>query len=465
MTPQPTKTGPAHLGGVELSAACGHWWRGSFLRRRFFLLWGGAIAVSAAGMFWAPLAYLGLACFAAVLLAAAYEFVALGRAAKLLRAARKLEAQWGLGDDNPVRVFVRNDGARAVELLLLDELPVELQVRDFAESFTVRAGELRAVRYTTHPTERGAYAFGRLYLFVGTSLGLVYRRYAFGPETAEVAVYPSVLQMRQQALRARELSLREGERQLRRLGRSYEFDQIKPYVAGDDYRQLNWKASARANALMVNTYVEERSQQLLAVLDTGRSMLSPFGGMSLLDYAVNSSLALLNVGLQRGDRVGLVGFDRQVHTVAPPSVRREQLARLLELLYRQQPTDFEADFEALYQRLRREARSRSLVLLYTSIDNAVTLERRLPVLRKLARQHLLVVVQFVNEEVTAELSAPVDTVEGAYLNAVAREYEMAQDRIATVLAREGVNVLRTVPQDLTADAVTRYLEVKRRGLL
>ena len=450
--------------GTERYGARGGAVAGLYLRRRIYFAWGAGIALTGAGMLWRPLMYLGLVALAGVVLAAAYEYARLSRAGSSLSAGRRVDERLSLGDDNPVAVEVRNGSTVDLEVELLDELPVQLQERDFAERFSVAAGEERRVVYRIRPTERGVYAFGALLLYCGTRLGLVQRRYAFGPAETRTGVYPSVIQMRRQALRVRQLIRREGaEQRQRQFGRSYEFDQIKAYVPGDDYRQLNWKATARTGELMLNTFVEERSQQVVALVDTSRTMLAPFSGLALLDHAINSTLALLNVALLRGDRVGLFGFDRRVHTRVPPAARPEHLRRILETLYAQEPTDFEPDYAALYQYVRREVRGRSLLILYTNFDTPVSLERNLPVLRQLSRAHLLVVVLFVNARVREDAEAEPETLEDAYLNTVAAEFEADQQRIAATLTNNGILVLRTRPEELTANAVTRYLEVKRGG--
>jgi len=451
---------------VDVYSARGSAYSGLFLRRRFYLAWGLAVLVIACGNAWSPLLWVGLALLGLVVLAAIVEYIVLSRLGKQLFAGRKVEDQLSLGDDNPVTVAIDNQSNLSLGMTLLDELPLQLQEREFGTEVEVPPKTERQVRYQMRPLERGVYSFGALYLFVYTRLALVQRRYAFGPERTEVAVYPSVLQMRKQALRVRQLMRRQGSNiRQRRFGRSYEFDQIKNYVPGDDYRQLNWKATARTGDLMLNTYEEERSQQIVALVDSSRTMLSPFDGLSLLDYAINSTLALLNVALLRGDRVGLLGFDRQVHTHVPTAARPEHLRRILEMLYRQKSTDFEPDYGALYQHVRRNVRGRSLLLMYTNFETLVSLERNLPVLRQLARMHLLVVVMFVNREVGAELYHEPTTIKDAYLHTIAAEHDATQARIAATLAQAGIIVMRTTPQELTADAVSQYLEIKKGGRL
>ncbi len=451
-------------GSGQLAGARGSWWEGLFVRARFWYAWAIGIVLLAAGVVLRPSMLLGAVWLTGLVLLAVFEFWQISRAGRQLRAVRRVDARLSLGDDNPIRIEVDNASAGALRIELLDELPEQLQVRDFGERFDIGGGGRRMLAYPIRPLSRGVYRFGEVLLFVGSGIGLTQRRYRFGSTEKSVAVYPSVFQMKQQALRVRQLLVREGaEQRQRQLGRSYEFDQIREYVAGDDYRLVNWKATARANALMLNTYVEERSQQIVALIDTSRAMLSPFDGLSLLDYSINSTLALLNVALLRGDRIGLIGFDRRPHTSVPVSARPEHLRHILEVLYHQEPTDYEADYAALYQHVQRQVRGRSLLMLYSNFDTLVSLERSLPALRQLARAHLLVVVMFVNARVAAELEAEPTTLEGAYLNTVAAEYEASQAQIAATLRRNGIVVLRTPPQQLTANAVTRYLAVKRGG--
>ena len=443
-------------------------WRLSdlFLRPRFFAAWGVAAVVVGLGFAWPPLVSVGAGLAAVVLVASVADALAVSRASGRLRAGRSHEPRLSLGDDNLIRVRVDYSGGRPLVCRLVEELPVEFQARDFGIGFALAPGESRVLSYPLRPTTRGVYGFGQTLVFVRSALGLVECRRGFGPAEREVPVYPSVLQMRQQALRVRQIALREGAaRRQRQRGRSYEFDQIKNYVPGDDYRQINWKATARSNVLMTNSFVDERSQQVVAVIDAGRAMLSPFDGLSLLDYAINASLALLNVAQLRGDRVGLLAFDRAVHTALGPAMRPGQLQRALALLYAQRPTDFESDFDALAEYAVRQVRGRSLLLLFTNFTTEPSLERNLPALRRLSRSHVLVVVAFVNTEVAALRDAKPATLEEAYLATVAAEHEATQTQIVHKLLRQGIRVLRTRPQDLTADAVTRYLEVKRTGEL
>ena len=333
-------------------------------------------------------------------------------------------------------------------------------------------GETQALSYTLRPTRRGAYGFGVLNLFADGPLGLVRRRFRTA-EAGEAVVYPSIQQMQRYAFLATSNRLEEvGVKRVRRLGHTMEFDQIRPYVAGDDRRAINWQATARAAArgasaggggLMVNQYQEERAQPVVAALDMGRAMRSPFSGLTLLDHSVNAALVLLNTALGKHDRAGLVTFDAEVRTVLAPSRRRGHLGALLEALYRVDPGFSDPSYEALYATLRERVRQRALVLLFANFDTVAGLERQLPYLRQIARRHRLVVVLFENTGIRDLLGAPSERLEDAYVKAVAEGLESEKREIARTLERHGIGALLTRPETLTVDAVNRYLQLKARG--
>ena len=436
-----------------------------YLSLRFFIIWVAFVLGAALGIWWVGFTWIFLIGFFVLIALALFEATYLYYIGAKLHAGRGMSSRFGLFDDNPIYLEVDNRSSTRLFIEIIDELPIEFQRRDFAFHIEVPAAERRKFRYTLKPTGRGVLKFGRLRFFISSPLGLVQRRLSFDQPETRVAVYPSVLQMKQQTLRAQRIALREGSRRLRQFGHSYEFEQIKPYVPGDDHRHINWKATARTGELMLNMFQEERSQQIIAVIDTGRSMLYPFSGMSLVDYAVNASLALLNVAASRGDKVGAYAFDAKVHSRMPPSSRPQQMMHILEQLYAQQNSDLEPDFDALYDHFRHQIKGRSLIILFSNITSQAALERSLPALQRIARAHRLLLVDFINEEVSRELEVMPQTLEEAMLYTVAAEYEATRSRIASQLELAGIMTLRTTPEQLSANVVTRYLSIKKQGLL
>src|SRR5262249_13773588 len=158
-------------------------------------------------------------------------------------------------------------------------------------------------------------------------------------------------------------------------GHSLEFEQIKEYVAGDDLRSLNWKATARRGGeLMVNNFTDEKSQQVYCLIDKGRVMKMPFGGVGLFDYAINATLGLSRVALVRQDKAGLLTFADQIGTFLPAGRKMNQMGHILEILYNQQTRFQETDYEKLHAMVRTRITQRSLIVLFTNFESLTGLQ-------------------------------------------------------------------------------------------
>ena len=445
--------------------------RDLYLTPRPFWIVGALVVLAGVAVFWAPLLWAVRAgAFALAAAGVADVFALWARAG--LEGERAVPDKLSLGGENEIWLTVRNGYGWRARVTVLDEVPVQFQKRDAGRDVVLAAGETRALSYTLRPTRRGAYGFGVLNLFADGPLGLVRRRFRTAA-AGEAVVYPSIQQMQRYAFLAASNRLEAvGVKRVRRLGHTMEFDQIRPYVAGDDRRAINWQATARAAArggaggfgeLMVNQYQEERAQPVVAALDMGRAMRSPFDGLTLLDHAVNAALVLLNTALHKHDRAGLVTFDAETRTVVPPARRRGQIGTLLEALYRVDPGYTDPSYHALYATLRERVRQRALVLLFANFDTVAGLERQLPYLRQIARRHRLVVVLFENTGIRDLLGAPSERLEDAYVKAVAEGLASEKREIALALERSGIGALLTRPETLTVDAVNRYLSLKARG--
>ena len=369
------------------------------------------------------------------------------------------------GDNNPLQIVLENYYRFPVQVQLLDELPVQFQERNFQASVKIPVGQTRTYPYKVRPVKRGEYHFGAVNALVSSSLALIRRRFRFSADKG-VPVYPSFIQMRRYELLALSNHLTEfGIKKIRRLGHNQEFEQIKEYVPGDDYRTINWKATARRGGLMVNNYQDERSQQVYALIDKGRTMRMPFQGMSLLDYAINASLVISNIAIKKEDKAGLITFQHKVQTVVPASRRSKQMYLLMEALYNQKTAYKEADYAALYTAVRRQITQRSLLLLFTSFESLSSMERQLPYLRKLARDHLLVVIFFKNTELYALLNTSVHSVADVYQKTIAEKFAYEKKVIAERLLQFGIHAVLTTPQQLSVDTINKYLALKARGLI
>jgi uncharacterized protein (DUF58 family) len=241
-----------------------------------------------------------------------------------------------------------------------------------------------------------------------------------------------------------------------------EFEQIKEYVRGDDYRTINWKATARKEALMVNNYTDERSQQIYCLINKGRVMKMPFGGMTLLDYAINASLVLANVALVKQDRAGLITFAEHLDTFVLADKKSTQMNLVLETLYKQQTRFLESDFEKLFSVIRNRITQRSLLILFTNFESLESLQREMPALKKIAHYHLLLVVFFENTELKTIADSKATSLEEIYIKTIAEKFAYEKRLMVKELQMNGILSILTAPENLTVNTVNKYLELKTR---
>ncbi|UII31293.1 DUF58 domain-containing protein [Fulvivirga ulvae] len=370
-----------------------------------------------------------------------------------------------LGNENEVIIRVKSMALIPLSLEVIDELPYQLQRRDFAENIRLSAGGKEQLVYTVRPLVRGQYNFGKIHLFATSVIGLVQRRISFDLEE-NVAVYPSIIDMKKYELKAAmSVTSNFGIKKIRRIGHSYEFEQIKEYTIGDDYKSMNWKATSRAYKLMVNSYTDEKAQQVYCLIDKSRYMKMPFNGLSLLDYSVNSSLVITNTSLQKQDKAGLITFSDSIGSIIKADRSRSQLKKILEALYREEESRLDANYEKMYTVLRRTLRGRSLIFLFTNFESVHSLERVLPVLRKINKLHLLVVVVFENKELINYYSAEKKTLKDIYYKTIAHKIASDREQITNELSHYGIQHIFTRPENLSINAINKYLELKSRGMI
>lgn len=367
------------------------------------------------------------------------------------------------GDINPVRLAIRNQYPFPVSLRIIDELPDQFQERNFSLFVNLKGGEGQQLDYTLRPKERGEYFFHNINVFIKSPFQLLIRRKILDAGTM-VRVLPSYQALRQFELLAGANNLAEaGNKRIRKLGHSLEFEQIKEYVTGDDIRSLNWKATARKGGqLMVNNFTDEKSQQVYCLIDKGRVMKMPFDGMSLLDYAINATLVLSRVALIRQDKAGLLTFADQIGTFLPAGRKSMQMSHILEILYNQQTRYQETDYEKVYAMVRTRITQRSLIVLFTNFESLSSLQRQMSYIRAIAKNHLLLVVFFENTGLQQLQEKEAEDIEMVYEKTIAEKFAYEKRLIVKELNQHGILTILTAPENLTVQTVNKYLEIKAR---
>ncbi|MGN6399742.1 MAG: DUF58 domain-containing protein [Flavisolibacter sp.] len=379
-----------------------------------------------------------------------------------IEAGRVLNGRLSNGDENKIVIELQNNYEFTIDCNVIDELPFQFQDRKWKRNLAIESLQKTTLAYFVKPNERGEYHFGNINVYVSGPLKLVRRRFIFH-QAQTVKVYPSYVQMRRFSLMAVANHMQQtGVKRLRKLGHSMEFEQIKEYVRGDDYRTINWKATARRGDLMVNNFTDERSQQIYCLINKGRVMKMPFEGMTLLDYAINASLVISNVALQKQDKAGLITFAQSLDAFLPADKKPAQINLILETLYKQQTNFLEPDFEKLFSAVRNRIAHRSLLVLFTNFESFESLQRELPFLKRLAHYHLLMVVFFENTELKQLTETRAATIEDIYIKTIADKYRHEKKLIAKELQAHGIIAVLTTPQMLTINTMNKYLELKNR---
>jgi len=433
-----------------------------FLTNRLFAGFGGCVVLFMFSFFFPWLGIIPELAFYSLLLLIFSDILMLYRLQRGVFAKRHAPERLSNSDDNELGIYIENWYPFNINVGIIDEIPFQFQKRDVWFKTELKPRQRKLINYILRPTKRGEYEFGDIRIFVRSPLGLISRRYNF-KQAETLPVYPSFLQMRKYELMAISNNLSEiGVKKIRRLGHSLEFEQVKNYVQGDDYRTINWKATARQGSLMTNTYTDEKSQHVYCVIEKSRVMKMPFEGLSLLDYAINASLVLSNVALLKEDKAGVITIAEKIGTVIPADRRPTQINKILEVLYKEKTRYLETNLEVLYTTVRAVIKQRSLVVFFTNYESLSALQRQLPYLKRIAKFHLLLVVFFENTELKKLSEKPAGDVEGIYIKTIAEKFAYDKKLIVKELAKYNIQSILSSPQNLTVNTINKYLEIKAK---
>ena len=400
---------------------------------------------------------------------------------------RRVTARRGLASDklslgawNPVQIELANATARLQRVTVRDLPPQSFLTNPTTTVFSARltAEAKSTLSYHARPPRRGDARFGDLFVRVDGPLGLVRRAFR-QPATAQpVRVYPSLRELRRYDLLVRRgLELQPQGRPVRVAGASTEFERVREYLPDDEFRRINWKATARRAQPMVNQFEAERSQNLVVLLDAGRSMSAlaerepdqdaedAEPGLTKLDYALNSALLLAYVASMRGDRVALLAYADDVRTFVAPQRGRRALLATVQALYNLRAEPVEPDHGRAFDFLGKRNLRRSLVVLFTDLADRESSANLAAHILRAARHHLVVCVTLGDPNVRRPAERrPIDG-PSLYEKMVAQELLDDRQAVLAQLAAHGVLTVDTDADTLNPKLIGTYLELKQRGRL
>ncbi len=427
----------------------------------FWLLSGAGVGVALAAA--AVIALLVAALVDALLLPVAGD----------LRVERLLPETTGLGDpaDGRYEVAPSRDGVapwgEGTRFTLAHAPPpaVELHLVD-GRPFSIHPDQPATVPVTVVGRARGAHALGPVVLRATGPLGLIQRSLEY-PLADRITVAPSLAGIRRYRLLALQHRLRDaGVRAVRRRGEGTTFETLREYVAGDEPRHVDWKASARRGALITRQYTVEQGQTVVIAIDAGRLMTQLAGPISRFEHALSAALVLADVAVGSGDRVGCLVFDDEPRAFVPPARGRAALHAIREALIPATASMVEPDYAAAFRTLAARNRKRSLIVLFSDVIDARASQSLIAYTSRSAARHLPLIVALRNDEL-AEAAVPAEDASSTrlYESAAAEELLSAREEALQKMRRGGVSVLDVSPRQMSAAVVNRYLEIKARASL
>ncbi len=366
---------------------------------------------------------------------------------------------------HPVTLTLSNHADRSYAVEIRDGVPHALhpEPAEFIETVPARS---RLVRDSIlRPGRRGAFAIETVHLRVPSRWKLWVRLLDY-PCGSTVHVYPDMKQLGEYALLARTNRLNlVGVRRTRRIGMDHDFERLRDYTPDDNYKHIDWRATARRRKLTVKDYQSSQSQRIVFLLDCGRMMTNEAVGLALLDHALNAVLMLSYVALRQGDSVGLLTFSDEIHGYVPPRSGMTQMNRLLHATFDRFPRLVESRYDQAFRYLAAHSRKRSLVVLITNVIDEVNSNQIGRYLSNLAGRHLPLGVVLRDRRIFEAVEAEQPDGRQLWRAAAAAEILAWRHQVLSDLESKGVLALDVFPEGMTAPLINRYLEIKARHLL
>ncbi|MCL1883771.1 MAG: DUF58 domain-containing protein [Defluviitaleaceae bacterium] len=362
--------------------------------------------------------------------------------------------------ENEIEFFIKNTSRHALLIEAKDESVRHFDVLDKSElTHWVSGREEFSFAYIVVPSKRGSFAFENIYLRYTGILGMCVKYVKFHCPI-EFKVYPNIKDLAKYRLMLQKNRLLpEGDKYIKNYGIGYEFESLRPYVDGDDYRKINWQATSRENKLIVNQYQIERNQPVYILLDIGRPMSYSVGGYKKLDYAINAALILSDIVNQSGDKVGLMVFDSTVRSHIAPGQGAVHRNHLMETLYHVEDNRSTADYSGAFRALCEKQKRRSLVFIFTDFEIPEEARELIHHMTLLKKRHMPIIVFMENENLNTLAENPIRKNFDKYLQSTAKEFQNERREIFLSLSAMGIPNVESSAENFALSAVNRYIKL------
>ncbi len=382
-----------------------------------------------------------------------------------LHVERSMPRVASLGNRHPVEFIIDNRGRSSIHLKLSEDASQGLQIEPSFHELAVLPAKRTTLQHWITPHRRGAFSLEYAYAHVFSRGGFWCKQHRFACASA-LHVYPDIKQIGEYALLARTNRLSQiGVRRTRRPGQDNDFERLRDYQQDDNYKHIDWRASARRQKLTVKQFQTDQSQRVIFLLDCGRMMTNEYEGLSLLDYALNSVLMLSYVALDQGDSVGMICFSDHIHNYVPPAGGKRQMNRILHAGFDQFPRLVQSRFDDAFLYLSTHCRRRSLVVLITNVIDQVNSQQIESYMGNLIGCHVPLLVLTRDHRVFEAADNPTPDPAVLYRSAAACQLLVWRNQVIRSMKARGALALDVYPEEMTSPLVNQYLEIKARHLL
>lgn len=368
-----------------------------------------------------------------------------------------------LFENEKMRISIYNKSDKKMYVEIKDEVPdFHFDIQKLSMGKSIAPHEKEIFEYEVIPKKRGAFTFGKLHIRYDGYLKLCRKQFKSNLEK-EYKVYPNLKDLRKHRLAAyNSLQYKDGRKMLKILGKGTEFESLREYVSGDEYRKINWSATARENKPIVNQYEPEKNQRVYVTIDTGRPMSYSIRGQSKLDIAINTGLLFCDIVNQNGDQSGLMAFSTEIQAFIPPGKGSGHRNRLMEALYHIEHSKATSNHEEAFFFFKGKERRRSLICLFTDFDTVEEAEDMIRVLPVISKNNIVIIVLINDEKLENIVSMPVKKEEDAYTKSVAIEILRDRKKLINILNTKGIMCIECKPEKIASDVINKYIYVKNR---
>ncbi len=381
----------------------------------------------------------------------------------VLEIERVGEDKLSLYGSEKIKLSVYNKSDKKMYVEIIDEIPEHhFEVQQYIINGYVLPHSKEIFEYEIIPKKRGAFTFGSVHVRYEGNLRFCKKQFIVDAKK-EYKVYPNIKDLKKYRIAAYNSMFNQtGQKAMKLLGSGTEFESLREYVSGDEYRKINWKATARENKPIVNQYEPEKNQHIYALIDTGRPMSYSVKGYKKLDLAINTSLLLSDIVNQNGDKSGIMIFNTKVENFIMPGKGNIHRNSLMEALYHIQNTNETSNYDEAFYYFKAKERRRSLICIFTDFDTIEEAEDMMRVLPVISKNNIVMIILIHDEKLKNVASTTIVKEEDAYTKGVALEILRERNKMINTLNAKGIMCIECSPEKISTEVINKYLHMKNR---